>query len=43
MSVPEEFVAADLTDARGMLEEITGHRSVDDTLHAIFDRFCIGK
>ena len=43
VSVPEEFVAADLTDARGMLEEITGMRSVDDTLHAIFDRFCIGK
>jgi len=42
-SMPEEFVAADITDARAMLEEITGHRSVDDTLHAIFDRFCIGK
>ncbi len=43
LTMPEEFVSADVTDARGMLEEITGHRSVDDTLHAIFDRFCIGK
>lgn len=40
---PEEFVAADVTEARTMLEEITGHRTADDTLHAIFDRFCIGK
>lgn len=40
---PEEFVAADLTEARTLLEEITGHRTVDDTLHAIFARFCIGK
>jgi tRNA modification GTPase len=40
---PEEFVAADLSEARMMLEEITGHRTADDTLHAIFDRFCIGK
>ena len=40
---PEEFVAADVTEARGRLEEITGHRTADDTLHAIFDRFCIGK
>ena len=41
--MPEEFVAADMTEARTMLEEITGHRTADDTLHAIFDRFCIGK
>lgn len=40
---PEEFVAADLTEARAMLEEITGQRTADDTLHAIFERFCIGK
>jgi tRNA modification GTPase len=42
-ATPEEFVAADVTDARSALEEITGHRTADDTLHAIFDRFCIGK
>jgi tRNA modification GTPase len=40
---PEEFVAADLTEARGLLEEVTGARTADDVLYAIFDRFCIGK
>lgn len=40
---PEELVAADLADARAALEEITGRRSADDTLAAIFERFCIGK
>lgn len=39
----EEFVAADLTEARGLLEEVTGARTSDDVLHAIFSRFCIGK
>lgn len=41
--MPEELVAADLAEARGLLEEITGRRANDATLHAIFDRFCIGK
>jgi tRNA modification GTPase len=40
---PEEFVAADVNEARGLLEEVTGARTADDVLHAIFDRFCIGK
>ena len=40
---PEEFVAADVTEAREALEEITGRRTPDDTLAAIFSRFCIGK
>ena len=40
---PEEFVAADVSEARGYLEEVTGARTPDDVLHAIFDRFCIGK
>ena len=40
---PEEFVAADVTDARHALEEVTGRRTADDTLTAIFSRFCIGK
>jgi tRNA modification GTPase len=43
ISTPEEFVAADVSEARVLLEEITGHRTVDDTLHTIFARFCIGK
>jgi tRNA modification GTPase len=40
---PEEFVAADVGEARALLEEITGRRTPADVLHAIFDRFCIGK
>lgn len=40
---PEEFVAADVNDARASLEEVTGARTPDDVLHAIFDKFCIGK
>ena len=42
-AVPEEFVAADVREAREALEEITGARTADDTLHAIFETFCIGK
>ena len=40
---PEEFVAADVADARALLEEVTGGRTPADVLHAIFDKFCIGK
>jgi tRNA modification GTPase len=40
---PEEFVLADLADARSALEEITGARTAEDVLRAIFDTFCIGK
>ena len=40
---PEEFVAADVNEARHLLEEVTGSRTADDVLHAIFNRFCIGK
>jgi tRNA modification GTPase len=39
----EEFVAADLAEARARLEEVTGVRTPDDVLAAIFSRFCIGK
>lgn len=39
----EEFVLADLSDARHALEEITGTRTSDDLLHHIFSRFCVGK
>jgi tRNA modification GTPase len=42
-SLPEEFVLADLQDARDALEEITGRRAPDDLLAHIFERFCIGK
>ena len=40
---PEEFVLADLNEARRRLEEVTGARTSDDVLHEIFERFCIGK
>jgi tRNA modification GTPase len=42
-SLPEEFVLADLQEARAALEEITGRRTPDDVLNEIFSRFCIGK
>jgi tRNA modification GTPase len=42
-SLPEEFVLADLQEARAALEEITGKRASGDLLAHIFSRFCIGK
>ena len=42
-ATPEEFVLADLNDARARLEEITGTRTPDDILSRIFEAFCIGK
>ena len=42
-AMPEEFVLADLQDARAALEEITGRRASGDLLAHIFSRFCIGK
>jgi tRNA modification GTPase len=42
-SMPEEFVLADLQDARAALEEISGKRAPDALLAHIFSRFCIGK
>ena len=42
-NAPEEFVLVDLTEARGLLEEVTGSRSADDVLAHIFASFCIGK
>jgi len=41
--MPEEFVLADLQDARAALEEIAGRRTPDDLLEHIFARFCVGK
>lgn len=40
---PEEFVLLDVNEARARLEEVTGSRTADDVLAAIFERFCIGK
>ena len=42
-AMSEEFVLADLQDAREALEEISGRRTTDDLLVHIFSRFCIGK
>lgn len=42
-TLPEEFVLADLQEAAGHLQEITGKRTTDDLLRHIFERFCIGK
>ena len=42
-ALSEEFVLADVHEARQRLEEITGRRTADDLLHAIFAKFCIGK
>ena len=42
-STPEEFVLAELNEARALVEEITGARTADDVLRSIFENFCIGK
>ncbi|MBI4477533.1 MAG: tRNA uridine-5-carboxymethylaminomethyl(34) synthesis GTPase MnmE [Acidobacteria bacterium] len=39
----EELILVELQDAKSALEEITGHRTSEDTLRHIFERFCIGK
>ena len=39
----EEFVLADLHDARARFEDVTGARPHDEVLRTIFERFCIGK
>jgi tRNA modification GTPase len=41
--VSEEYVLADLHEARGRFDEITGARPQEEVLRVIFDRFCIGK
>src|SRR5262249_25926218 len=42
-SLSEEFVLADLAEARAALEEISGRRTSEDLLAHIFARFCVGK
>jgi tRNA modification GTPase len=39
----EEFILADLAEARAALEEISGKRTSDAVLRQIFERFCVGK
>jgi tRNA modification GTPase len=41
--VPEELVLADLRQATDFLQEVTGKRTTDDLLDAIFSTFCVGK
>ncbi len=41
--MPEEFVLADLHEARHALERVVGAHDPDDLLNHIFARFCIGK
>lgn len=41
--VPEEFVLADIHEARARFDEMTGARPQDEVLRTIFERFCIGK
>jgi tRNA modification GTPase len=43
LPAPEEFVLADLQDARAAFEEVTGKRTSDQLLNHIFSRFCVGK
>jgi tRNA modification GTPase len=43
VSLPEEFVLADLAEARAAFEEISGRRAPEDLLEHIFSKFCIGK
>jgi tRNA modification GTPase len=42
-SLSEEFVLADLQEARAAFEQIAGRRAGDELLSHIFSRFCIGK
>jgi tRNA modification GTPase len=42
-ALPEEFVLADLQEARAAFEEVIGRRTSEDVLAHIFSRFCVGK
>jgi tRNA modification GTPase len=43
LELSEEFVLADLQDAKAAFEEISGRRTSEDLLRKIFSQFCIGK
>ena len=43
VNVPEELVLADVREAAEALQEVTGKRTTDDLLDAIFSAFCVGK
>jgi tRNA modification GTPase len=41
--MPEDIILSDVGAALELLQEVTGERTTDDLLSAIFSRFCIGK
>jgi tRNA modification GTPase len=41
--IPEDIVLSCLGAASELLQEVTGERTTDDLLAAIFSRFCVGK
>ena len=41
--MPEELLLSDLRLATELLQEVTGRRTTEDLLTAIFSKFCIGK
>jgi tRNA modification GTPase len=43
VNVPEALVLADVREAADALQEVTGKRTTDDLLDAIFSAFCVGK
>jgi len=40
---PLEIIAADLSWAKGAIDEITGNKTNEEILNNIFSRFCLGK
>ena len=41
--IPEDIILSDIGMASWLLQEVTGERTTDDLLAAVFSRFCIGK
>lgn len=42
-NLPLEIVAADLSWAKDVIDEITGNKTSEEILNGIFSRFCLGK